>query len=212
MRLRRTRVRIPPPPRAVRLQTCRSERWWRCTDTSQDTPGHEKTRDRCRGRCALACARQPADPFLDQVEELLTARPSIRRSTGELGHGFGKTFGPWCMAPTAARGRRRRKLRPPKISFEKFLCPVVSPCLSLCLAGTRCVPLDTTSDLERCHTDAPPWPSWTPTTTPCSKHSFATDGDGRSTTSWCRATAVGGAVVPSGCVASSSPVVREKKP
>lgn len=96
----------------------------------------------------------------------------------------------------------------PKISFKKILCPAVSPCLLLCPAGTRCVPLDTTTDLGRCHTDAPPWPPWIPRTTPCSKRSSATGGDARSTTSWRKATAAGGAAVPSGYVASSSPVVR----
>jgi hypothetical protein len=38
-------VRIPPPPRAVRMHTCRSERCWRGTDTSQDTAEPRKTLD-----------------------------------------------------------------------------------------------------------------------------------------------------------------------
>ena len=45
LRLRRTRVRIPPPPRAVRLHfTCRSERCWRCTHTSEDTQNTKRHR------------------------------------------------------------------------------------------------------------------------------------------------------------------------
>ena len=54
LRLRRTRVRIPPPPRAVRLHSCRSERCWRCTDASQDTAGHKKTRIRVLDGCETA--------------------------------------------------------------------------------------------------------------------------------------------------------------
>ena len=41
LRLRRTRVRIPPPPRAL---TRERQGRWRCTDASQDTAGQEEPR------------------------------------------------------------------------------------------------------------------------------------------------------------------------
>ncbi len=200
LRLRRTRVRFPPPPRAVRLHTCRSERTWRCADTSQDTARTRKDTEPCPGVGVLVWNRRPrtggSNPRLDQVEELLTARPSTPRRAGDLGPRFRKGFGVRGARRRRPLGRRRRMRPLPKISFEKFLCPAGPPvtrCVSLARGGYRWIPLLT---WQRCHTDAPPWPPWIPTTTPCSKHSSATGGDARSTASWLRATAAAGAAVP----------------
>jgi hypothetical protein len=44
-------VRIPPPPRAVRLHACRSERCWRCTETRRT---QQDTKDGTRSVSLLA--------------------------------------------------------------------------------------------------------------------------------------------------------------
>jgi len=132
-------VRIPPPPRAVRLQTCSSERCWRCADPSLDTHRTRKDTDACSD-ARVALGRRPpesarSDGFLDQVEELLTAPPPTRRRAREFGIEVRRTFGLSAPLPKAARGRRRRRPASPKISFEKFLCPLVSCWHSLGTAG-----------------------------------------------------------------------------
>ena len=216
MRLRRTRVRFPPPPRMVRLHTCSSERPWRCADTSRDTSRTRKDTGPRPDAGVLVWRRRPraarSRARLDQVEELLTALPSTLGGLRELVTGVRTSFDLWGPAPTAAGGRRRRRPPPSKISIEKFLCPAVSRWYPLSLAGTRWVPLDTTSDLGRCHTGAPPWMPCIPTTTPCSKPWSVTGAAVSSRTSWPRATAAAGAAIRSGSVVSSSPVPPGSRP
>ncbi len=138
LRLRRTRVRIPPPPGVPRLRMCRSGRCWRCTDTSQDTAGHEKTQDSCPGVGIKFDERRlrshRAGVFLDPVEELLTAPPPVIGGSRARARSFEELSvrGPGRRRPLEAGGAERPRRR-------EFLSG--NFCVPLCLAVTRCVPL-----------------------------------------------------------------------
>ena len=147
--------------------------------------GHSRTRqdtDPCPGAGVSRRAATSEPPVracrLDPVEELLTAPPSILGGLRELGLEVSKELsvrGAGRRRPLEAGGAERPP--PPKISFENFCVPLCLAGHSLCLVGTRCVPLDTTSRpgivvTPRLHGGRP----WIPTTTPCSKRSSATDG------------------------------------
>ena len=208
LKLRRTRVRFPPPPRAVRLRTGSSERCWRCADTSLDTVRTRKDTDWCPvPGMAISRTRRWADRSsarLDQVEELLTARPSVLRPLRDLGPEVRKMVGPWGPAPTDPEGRRRREPQQPE-TFPEFLWLTAGTrWCSLRPTGTRCYALFTHSELGRCHTGDPAWSAWIRTTRPSSRHWADTGASTRFRTSWTRATAAAGAAIRSGSVASSS--------
>ena len=147
-----TTVRIPPPPRAAWLRTCRPGRRWRCADLLSGRAG---TRRDTKSASQSACPDSPTSaPWGARGDVSCSSRGTPHRSPTDprcprLGCANVERFhASPAWAPTVPSGHRRRQ---PTLA-GKFSEIPSCPCIPPTPTGLPRVALDTSSDPGSCRT------------------------------------------------------------